>query len=135
MSLILTSSIKSLDAYLRQFDGDDATSPVELQTIRDDADAHVRSVTGVAAETKAEVDARVKAAAEAKAKAEAMTPLDRAVTDLLGQADAIVEGMQRVSLEARRAKLPQEKRDALKEAIEHQIGYVVAGYQSSIQRL
>lgn len=117
MSLILTSSYKALDAYLRRIDSDDSTSPVELQNIRDQADEHVSVVTGAAA------------------TAEAPTPLGKAVAGLLSEADAVVEGLQRVALEARRSKLPQDKRDELKEAIEHQIGYVVAGYQSSIQRL
>lgn len=117
MSLILTSSIKALDAYLRRIDSDDSTSPVELQTIRDQADEHVSLVTGL------------------KTDADASTPLGKAVIQLLAQADAMVEGMQRVALEARRSKLPVDRRGELREAVEHQIGYVVAGYQSSIQRL
>nr|WP_063574086.1 hypothetical protein [Luteibacter rhizovicinus] len=117
MSLILTSSYKALDACLRRIDNDDVTSPVELQNIRDQADEHVNTVTVVTA------------------KAEAPTPLGKAVTQLLSQADAVVEGLQRLALEARRSKLPQDRREELKEAIEHQIGYVVAEYQSSIQRL
>ncbi|HVI55029.1 MAG TPA: hypothetical protein VM621_08255 [Luteibacter sp.] len=117
MSLILTSSNKALDAYLRRIDSDDSTSPVELQAIRDQADEHVNAVTGVTA------------------NADSLTPLGKAIVQLLAEADAMVEGMQRVAIEARRAKLLPDRREELKEAIEHQIGYVVAGYQSSIQRL
>lgn len=117
MSLTLTSSNEALEACLRRIDNDDATSPVELQAIRDQADERVSAVTGVTA------------------SADAPTQLGKAVAELLLQADALVEGMQRVALEARREKLPAEKRNALKEAIEHQIGYVVAGHQSSIDRL
>jgi hypothetical protein len=117
MSLILTSSNPALDAYLRRIDGDGSTSTIELQTIRDQADQHIGVVTGVSA------------------NAESATPLAKAVVALLSQADAVVEGMQRVALEARKAKLPADQREALKDGVEHELGYVVAGFQSSIQRL
>lgn len=117
MSLTLTSSNKVLDASLRLIDGDGATSPIELQAIRDQADEHIGAATGVSAHAGSE------------------TPLGKAIADVLSQADALVEGMQRVALEARKTKLPADQRDALKDGIEHELGYVVAGFQSSIQRL
>jgi len=121
MSLILSSSIKELDASLRQIDNDGATSPVELQAIRDRADRHVSGVTGLPA--------------DAKAGTGTDSPLGNGMIQLLSYADGLVEALQRVSLEARKTKLPQDRRDELKAAVEHQIAYVVAGYQSSVQRL
>lgn len=118
MSLTLSSSNSVLEAALRQIDSDGSTSPVELQNVRDQADQHVKQATGVST-----------------ADAVSKTALGTGVADFLSQADAIVEGMQRVAREARRTKLPQAQRDELKAAVEHQIAYVVAGYQSSIQRL
>jgi len=117
MSLILTSSHKGLDASLRRIDGDGATSPIELQTIRDQADEHIALVTGVSAH------------------AESVTPLGKAISEWLSQADALVEGMQRIALEVRKTKLQAGLREALMVGIEHELGYVVAGFQSSIQRL
>lgn len=43
--------------------------------------------------------------------------------------------MQKLALAARKSKLTDAERTALKEAVEHQLGYVIAGYQSSLQRL
>lgn len=118
MTLTLSSTNTALNATLRQIDGDGSTSPIELQNVRDQADQHVKNATGVGT-----------------AKANSLTALGAGVAEFLSQADAIVEGMQRVALEARRTNLPQAQRDELKAAVEHQIAYVVAGYQSSIQRL
>lgn len=116
MSLTLSSSNKAFDAVLKQIASDGSTSPVELQSLRDQADQHVMSATGL----------------------DTSNPdmaLGTAVVQFLFLADGIVECMQRVAIEARKKKLPQDRRDDLKAAIEHQIAYIVAGYQSSIQRL
>jgi hypothetical protein len=43
--------------------------------------------------------------------------------------------MQKLALAARKSKLSEADRGALKEAVEHQLGYVITGYQSSLQRL
>lgn len=116
MSLTLSSSDKTFDVTLKQMDSDGSTSPVELQTIRDQADQHVMSATGL------------------DMSSPAMT-LGAGVIQFLFLADGIVECMQRVALEVRKKKLPQDAREALKAAIEHQLAYVVAGYKSSIERL
>lgn len=105
MSLKLQSSFTALDNHLRQFDGDEQVSPVEFQSLRDGADRHLADVRAV--------DAGV----------------------FQTQADAIVEAMQKLAVAARKLKLSEADRGTLKEAVEHQLGYVIAGYQSSIGRL
>jgi hypothetical protein len=105
MSLKLQSSFTALDNHLRQFDGDEQVSPVEFQWLRDGADRYLADIRTV--------DAGV----------------------FQTQADAIVEAMQKLALAARKSKLSEADRGALKEAVEHQLGYVIAGYQSSLQRL
>lgn len=105
MSLKLQSSFAELDSHLRHFDGDQQVSPQEFQWLRDGADQHLAGI--------ATVDAGA----------------------FQTQADAIVESMQKLALAARKSKLSQPDREALKEAVEHQLGYVIAGYQSSLQRL
>jgi hypothetical protein len=116
MSLILSSSDKTFDAMLRHIDSDGAVSAVEFQAVRDGADKHVLDATGF--ET-----------------ASPQMAFAKSVVQLLYQADGLVETMQRVALEARKKKLPADKRQALKAAAEHQIAYIVAGYKSSIERL
>lgn len=116
MSLTLSSSDTTFDAALRQIDSDGSTSPIELQTIRDQADQHLAKATG-------------------SDTLNPETALGSALTRFLALADDIVECMQRVSLDARKEKLAQDRRNALKAAIEHQIAYVVAGYKSSVERL
>jgi hypothetical protein len=116
MSLTLSSSDKAFEAVLRQVDSDGSTSAIELQAVRDQADRHVKNATGI--------DASAPAVA-----------LGNGVVQFLFLADGIVENMQRIALAARKTKLPQDQRDDLKAAIEHQIAYVVAGYKSSIERL
>lgn len=105
MSLKLHSTFVELDNHLRHFDGDEQVSPQEVQWLRDGADKHLAQITAIDA------------------------------AEFQAQADAIVEAMQKLALVARKSKLPQADRDALKEAAEHQLGYVIAGYQSSLQRL
>lgn len=105
MSLKLQSSFPELDSHLRLFDGDGQVSPTEFQWLRDGADRHMADIVTV--------DAGV----------------------FQAQADGVVEAMQKLALEARKSKLTGVERETLKEAIEHQLGYVIAGYQSSLQRL
>ncbi|MEZ2418190.1 hypothetical protein [Luteibacter sp. RCC_6_2] len=105
MSLKLQSSFSELDARLRQFDGDGQVSPTEFQWLRDGADRHMADIVA----------------------------LDAGVFQ--SQADGVVEAMQKLALAARKSKLTDAERAALKEAVEHQLGYVIAGYQSSLQRL
>lgn len=105
MALRLNSSFSALDTYLRAFDADQQLVPKEFLQLRNDADDHLSRVTEVA------TDAFQKAA------------------------DALVETMQACALEARKKHLSAEQREALKEAVEHQLGYVIAGYQSTLQRL
>lgn len=101
MSLILTSSHKWLDASLGRIDGDGdgTTSPIELQAIRDQADQHVALGTGVSTDV------------------ESLTPLSEALSELLSQADALVDGMQRVALKAREANLQAGDRNAVKTGV------------------
>src|SRR6187402_1393171 len=110
MSLTLTSSNKALDACLRRIDNDDATSPVELQAIRDQADERVSAVTGVTA------------------SADAPTQLGKAVAELLLQAAALVEGMQRVALDAHSDQHPAQYRHAPGRRLEYQLGSVFKGH-------
>jgi hypothetical protein len=105
MSLKLQSSFSELDTHLRRFDGDGQVSPTEFQWLRDGADRHMADIVTV--------DAGV----------------------FQAQADGVVEAMQKLALAARKSKLTDAERAALKEAVEHQLGYVIAGYQSSLQRL
>ena len=116
MSLTLTSSDRVLNAALVSDAADGVISPVELQKIRDAADAHVRDATGSATKDADDV-------------------LSTSVGQFLSEADGAVEAMQRIALAARKGKLPADQRESLKAAIEHQVAYIVAGYQSSIQRL
>jgi len=116
MSLTLHSSHKDLDSYLRSIDGDENVTPLEFQHLRDDADQHLDHALdplgGVCPE------------------------LSEAVKALQSSMDIVAEYLQKTAIAARKCKaLPAEGRERLKEAIEHQIAYVVAAYQSSIQRL
>lgn len=116
MALTLSSSDQQFESVLRKIDNDGAISPVEFQEIRNLSDKHVLNATGL----------------------ETSNPemaLGTSVVQFLFAADALVECMQRVAIEARKKKLDQTRRDELKAAIERQIGYVVAGYKSSIERL
>ncbi|MET4677423.1 MULTISPECIES: hypothetical protein [unclassified Luteibacter] len=116
MSLKLSSTDVALNTVLEDIGKDDVTSPVEMQSLRDSADEHVLEATGLSIFIPT-------------------TPLGASVVRVLFQADEFVENMQRVAIESRNVNLPPERREAMKAAIEHQIAYIVAGYQSSVQRL
>ncbi|SFW57729.1 hypothetical protein [Luteibacter sp. UNCMF366Tsu5.1] len=105
MSLTLHSTFPELDQHMRAFDGDDNVGAAEFQQLRDDADRHLDAI--------ATVDA----------------------SGFREAADGLAEAMQKLALAARKAKLSPEDRTALKTAAEYQMAYVVAGYQSSLQRL
>lgn len=116
MTLTLSSSNQQFEAVLRGIDSDGVVSPAEFQAVRDMSDRHVMNATGL----------------------ETSNPemaLGTSVVQFLFAADALVECMQRVALEARKKKLPEDRRGELKAAVEHQIAYIVAGYKSSIERL
>lgn len=105
MALRLSSSFSALDTYLRAFDAGQQMVPKEFLLLRSDADVHLSRVTEIA-------------------------------TGAFRQAaDTLVETMQACALEARKKHLSAEQREVLKEAVEHQLGYVIAGYQSTLQRL
>jgi len=105
VSLTLRSSISELEEYMRSLDDDANVTPVEFQLLRDSADN----------------------------KFEGLSTVD--VKAFQSAADTVVETMQKLAIAARKAKLSPEERKKLAEGIEFQLGYVIAGYQSSIQRL
>lgn len=116
MTLELTSSLELLAKKIADASADGSTSPVELQSIRDDAD---RKFAGLPTVSAYRASMRLPAGADAFQKA----------------ADAAVEAMQQMALGARGAKLSADERQALKDAVEFQVAYIVAGYKSSIERL
>jgi hypothetical protein len=105
MSLNLHSTFPELDHYMRAIDGDGNVGAAEFKWLRDAADENLGEL--------AALDAGVFQAA----------------------ADALVESMQKLAIAARKAKLSPVERTRLEEGVEHQLAYVIAGYQSSIQRL
>jgi len=105
MTLKLASSDKDLDMTLRVADADGAMSPVEFQGLRDQADIHASKVDLAS------------------------------VREFMAAADKLVELMQHIALEARKAKLPDTTRAAIRDAAEYQVAYVVAGHKSSTERL
>ncbi len=116
MSLTLLSTNPKLNSYLRSIDGDDTVTPLEFQHLRDDADEHIAQLL--------------------KALGGVCPELDETLAHLQASMDVVAEGLQKTAIAARKCKkLSPEGREGLKEAIEHQLGYVIAGYQSSIQRL
>lgn len=116
MSISLASSDPSLAGALGRMAPDGAISPSEMKGLRDAADARAWEATNLDP-TKAQV------------------ALGLPLILLLRAADDIVECMNELTTQARRKKLSRQKRDALKGAIEHQLAYVVAHYQASVQRL
>jgi hypothetical protein len=116
MTLDLHTTTSVLAQKIAAAAADGATSPVELQGIRDDADKKFASIPGVSA---MRATMRFSSAAET----------------FQGASDELVEAMQRMALGARTMKLAETERQALKEAVEFQIAYIVAGYKSSIERL
>lgn len=108
MSLLITSTDESLNKRL-QADWVDGVSPLEFQTWRDEADAHVRSITCP------ELQSRLKGVQDA--------------------ADALAEALQHLALEVRRSKLDKAALEPVKAAIESQMVYSIVGYQASVGRL
>ena len=105
MSLTLRSSFNELEKYLRSLDGDENVTPDEFKHLRDDADKHLEGVP--------EIDA----------------------SDFQAEADKVMKSLEHLAIAARKAKLSPPAREKLKEAIEHQLGYVIGGYQVTVQRL
>ena len=105
MSLKLHSTFDEIDRRLRSLDRDDNVNPVEFKEVRDGADQFLALVPDL------------DASAFQKA------------------ADHLVEETQKLALAARKAKLSPMDRQRLQQASEYQLGYVIAGYQSSLQRL
>jgi hypothetical protein len=116
MTLELKTSLTDLKKRIDDASADGATSPVELQSIRDEADAKIAKIPAVVAWR-------------------AAMQLSEAVETFQQSADTTVEAMQRAALSARRMKLAEPERQLLKDAIEYQLAYIVAGYKSSIERL
>lgn len=105
MALKLESTDPGLNKQLRAADADGAMSPSEFQQLRDDADAFAGKVA------------------------------PGTINAFMETADQLVEQMQRIALDARKAKLPEAERRDIGAAIERQVAYIVAGHKSSTERL
>ncbi|TCV94787.1 hypothetical protein EC912_103272 [Luteibacter rhizovicinus] len=109
MSLVLQSSNVALDKFLRALEADGSVSPVDFQAIRDNADRWTDVVD--------------------------YPELAGTLKAFQGAADTLAETTQKVALAARKGKVKGVELEALKDAIEHQLAYVVAGYKSSVERI
>ena len=116
MVLDLTTSMSALAKKIAEASADGATSPVELQSMRDDAGRHFASLPRVAAHR-------------------AATDLSDGVQQFQVSAEEMVQAMQCAARAVRRLKFAEADRQSLKSAVEYQLAYVIAGYRSSIERL
>jgi len=114
MTLTLHSTHTALDGELKRIANDSVASTIEFQQIRDTADQQLAAL------------------AQASAPSADLAAALRAFQDV---ADATVEALQKVALAARKGKLADDQRALLKSAIEHQVAYIVVGYQSSVEKL
>lgn len=105
MSLNLHSTLPELDEFMRSLDSDANVNAGEFKLLRDAADDRLKQVSTVDVEA------------------------------FRATADELVEAMQKLALAARKGKLSPQERKNLMDGVEHQLGYVIAGYQSSVQRL
>ena len=58
----------------------------------------------------------------------------RALMRFVSSADEMVEVIQRIALQARRQKLDSSVRSDLRSFAEHQVAYMIGGYNASFQR-
>ncbi|QWT20358.1 hypothetical protein KPL74_21775 [Bacillus sp. NP157] len=118
--MALELDVKALRGELQKtwqgVSADKVLSPVEFQKLRDEADKTFDASPAIAAHR-------------------ASIRLGGSLDIVQQSADAIAEAMQQVALAARRLKLPDAERAALKDGTEYQIAYIVAAYKSSIERL
>jgi len=137
MSLKLHSTFSDVDERLRSLDRDDNVNATEFQGVRDAADQFLAQVPGLDADARQQAakDAREGADDKTRAAAQAALDFQAAVDGFQKVADDLVEATQKLALTARKAKLSATDRQRLQQAGEYQLGYVIAGYQSSLQRL
>lgn len=61
-------------------------------------------------------------------------PIVDAVNLFQSAADSVVEALQKVAIAAKKNKLSDQDAAELKAALEYQLGYIVVGYKSSVER-
>ncbi|MEX1829261.1 hypothetical protein [Luteibacter sp. CQ10] len=110
---VLTGSLKK---KWQDIDKDETVSPVEFQSLRDEADKRFTATPALAS---------IRAGAQ----------LDEALATFQQAADELSEAMQRAALAARRLKMSEADRGSLKEGMEYQLSYVIAAYKTSVERL
>jgi len=109
MALTLKSSFDDLNEYLETIRADKKTDAREALDIRRSSDEKLDAV------------------------AETLKAFD--LEAIKKEADELFRAIQTVARQARRQHLPEAERDELQKAVEYQLGYVVAGYQVTIERL
>lgn len=109
MSLNITTQHVELKKELDRINSDNRVSFTEFQHIRDAADAKIERLTAP------ELQAHLK-------------KLQKSVDDA-------VEVLQQVALVARKAKLDDAAKAALKESVSYQITYLAMGFKTSVERL
>lgn len=109
MSLNITSEHAELKKELDRINSDNRVSFSEFQHVRDAADAKIAKVT---------------------------TPeLQTHLKNLQKSVDETVELLQQVTLAAKKGKLDDASKAALKASVSYQITYLVMGFKTSVERL
>ncbi|MCE9671360.1 hypothetical protein LY474_26490 [Myxococcus stipitatus] len=109
MSLNITSQHAELKKELDRINSDNRVSFSEFQHVRDAADAKIAKVTAP------ELQAHLK--------------------NFQKSIDDAVELLQQAALAARKGKLDDATKAALKESVSFQVTYLVMGFKTSIERL
>jgi hypothetical protein len=118
--MALELNVKALRGELQRtwhdVSADKVLSPVEFQRLRDEADKTFDTSPLIAGQR-------------------AWNRLGASLDIVQQSADAIAEAMEQIALAARRLKMPDAERAALKDGTEYQVAYIIAAYKSSIERL
>lgn len=116
MALKLESTDRMVRSIVRAVDSDDVMTEEELRVLREGADLRVQGATGID-------------------PADASLMLNVSVTRLLQSADDLVALVKQLDDEARAIGASTPWIVGAKLAVEYQLAYVVAGFQSSIEQL
>jgi hypothetical protein len=108
MTISFKTDFTKINDIIEKATKDNVLTTLEFQSIRDDADKKLNVVK--------------------------FPPIVDAVTLFQSAADSVVEALQKVAIAAKKNKLSDKDVAELKAALEYQLGYIVVGYKSSVER-